>query len=52
MLRDNAAGVTLPRINVLGSGRLSGLEVPEELRPQVFVYRGLGYADYYDTVCR
>lgn len=51
-LQDNAAGVTLPRINVLGSGRLSGLGVPQELRAQVFVYKDLGYTDYYDTVCR
>eukprot|EP00878_Enallax_costatus_P018852 GHUV01019871.1.p1 GENE.GHUV01019871.1~~GHUV01019871.1.p1 ORF type:complete len:248 (+),score=89.59 GHUV01019871.1:1370-2113(+) len=51
-LRADAAGAALPRINVLGSGRLSGLAVPRELRPHVSVYRGMGYADYYDTLCR
>uniref|UniRef100_A0A383VKI1 Uncharacterized protein n=1 Tax=Tetradesmus obliquus TaxID=3088 RepID=A0A383VKI1_TETOB len=46
-----AVGV-LPRINLLGSGQPPLLGLPQQLRPHVFLYRDLGYADYYDTLCR
>lgn len=47
-----AAVRPLPRINLLGSGQPSLLGLPQQLRPHVFLYRDLGYADYYDTLCR
>jgi hypothetical protein len=46
-----AAGV-LPRINLLGSGQPSLLALPHQLRPHVFLYKSLGYEEYYDTLCR
>jgi len=47
-----APGQPLPWINVMGSGRVALLAVPEDLRPWVHLTRDLGYEDYYDTLCR
>jgi hypothetical protein len=51
-LSQAADHVPLPRINVIGSGSLNALKLPRRLAGSVFVYQGLSYADYYDTVCR
>lgn len=42
----------LPRINVVGSGKFEALGLPQELAGSVFVYKNLGYAEYFDTMCR
>ena len=42
----------VPRINLLGSGDVRQLGVPPQLYRHVALYKDLGYADYYDTLCR
>lgn len=39
-------------VNVIGSGNASALALAPELAGAVRLYRDLGYADYYDTICR
>lgn len=41
-----------PVVNVLGAGNVSALALPRELAGSVRVYRGLGFQDFYDTICR
>ncbi|KAI8476139.1 MAG: hypothetical protein J3K34DRAFT_402192 [Monoraphidium minutum] len=46
------AAALLPRINVVGSGDVSKLALPDALAGAVHIYSGLGYEEYFDTMCR
>ncbi|GBF98521.1 hypothetical protein Rsub_11512 [Raphidocelis subcapitata] len=47
-----AAARQLPLVNVVGSGELRDLSLPERLAGAVRVYRDLPYGEYFDTLCR
>lgn len=49
---SSGGGARLPRVNVIGSGSLAALALPKSLGGSVYVYKDLGYEDYYDTLCR
>lgn len=49
---EAAPSQPLPRINVIGSGDIAALKLPAALLGSVFVYKELGYDDYYGTMCR
>jgi hypothetical protein len=48
----SSGGGGLPRVNVIGSGRLAALGLAAELEGSVYVYKDLPYDQYYDTICR
>jgi hypothetical protein len=47
-----AAARQLPSVNVVGSGELRDLGLPDRLAGAVRVYRDLQYGEYFDTLCR